>query len=142
MPRGHSRSAPTGQGMEARALRHPSPGPHPMIASAQLGGELADRLGRITAPTGLSTADVIRQGLIRIISEVEAMGSLTCHPLPPATQQWLQDAPPRRRKSRERRTGLSLFEEPLLPRQHRTAAPATKADVDRHHRLACEAIGF
>lgn len=62
------------------------------------------------APSGLSTADVIRQGLVRIISEVEAMGALTCHPLPPAGPDSLSDAPPRRRK---RRDGLSIFDEPM-----------------------------
>jgi hypothetical protein len=83
-----------------------------MNAAAQIDGDLAERVRRVALLTGRPVSQVVRQGLIRVVSEAEALGSFTWHQLPPAGPDLLSDALPPRRK---RRTGLRMFDDPVPP---------------------------
>lgn len=94
------------------------------IAAAKVKGDLCVRLQRVADSTGLAVSDLVRQGLVRIVTEAEAVGSIACHPLPPAGVCLLGDASPVQTS-----TQFRSFEDMLDARMD-----AASATINRHRR--------
>jgi hypothetical protein len=52
-----------------------------MTAAATLDREFAAMVQQAGEHTGLSTSDLVRQGLLRVFAEIEQTGGLTCPPV-------------------------------------------------------------
>lgn len=92
-----------------------------LVAAAKVRGDLAIRLQRVSASAGLSVSALVRQGLIRIITEAEAAGSLTCYPVPPAGPTPLDESPARPVHVSASRSRFRTFEEMMDARMEAAA---------------------